>query len=78
MSEIVRRGKEGKSVQFTYGEQESVLMKFLETKGKITLSEFEVLSGLNHQAAADKLITLVLANVLKITPTDKGDFYSRL
>ncbi len=53
-------------------------MKFLERNGKITLSEFEVLSGLNHQAAAEKLVTLVLANVLKITPTEKGDFYSRL
>lgn len=78
MSEIVRRGKEGKNVQFTYGEQESVLMKFLERNGKITLPEFEVLTGLNQRDAADKLITLVLANVLKITPTDKGDFYSRL
>lgn len=78
MSEIVRRGKEGKNVQFSYGEHESALMKFLERSGKITLSEFEVLSGLNSRDAADKLITLVLANVLKITPTDKGDFYSRL
>lgn len=78
MSEIVRRGKQAKNVQFTYGEHESALMKFLEKNAKITLTEFEVLSGLNHQQAADKLITLVLANVLKITPTDKGDFYSRL
>ena len=78
MSEIVKRGKEGKNVQFTYGEQESALMKFLERNGKITLSEFEVLSGLNQLDAAEKLITLVLANVLKITPTDKGDFYSRI
>lgn len=78
MSEIVRRGKDGKSFQFTYGEHESALMKFLERNGKITLPEFEVLSGLNHQQAAEKLVTLVLANVLKITPTDKGDFYSRL
>ena len=78
MSEIVRRGKDGKNVQFTYGEHESRLMKFLERSGKITLSEFQVLSGLNQHDAAAKLITLVLANVLKITPTDKGDFYSRI
>jgi predicted HTH transcriptional regulator len=78
MSEIVRRGKSGKNVQFTYGEHESRLMKFLETNGKITLTEFEVLSGLKYKDAAEKLITLVLANVLKITPTDKADFYSRI
>jgi predicted HTH transcriptional regulator len=78
MTEIVKRGKEGKNVQFTYGDKESALMKFLERNGKITLPEFEVLTGLNNREAADKLVTLVLANVLKITPTDKGDFYSRL
>lgn len=78
MSEIVKRGKDGRSVQFTYGDQESALMKFLERNGKITLPEFEVLCGLKREDAADKLITLVLANVLKITPTDKGDFYSRI
>jgi predicted HTH transcriptional regulator len=77
MSEIVKRGKDGKNVQFTYGEHESSLMKFLERNGKITLPEFEVLTGLNNHDAAEKLITLVLANVIKITPTDKGDFYSR-
>jgi len=78
MSEVVRRGKQGKSIQFTYGDHEAALMKFLERNGKITLPEFEILSGLKYQDAARKLITLVLANVLKITPTDKGDFYSRL
>jgi predicted HTH transcriptional regulator len=78
MSEIVRRGKAARNVQFSYGDHESALMKFLEKKEKITLTEFEVLTGLNHHDAAEKLITLVLANVLKITPTDKGDFYSRL
>lgn len=78
MSEIVKRGKQGKNIQFTYGDHEAALMKFLERNGKITLSEFEILTGLNHDVAAEKLITLVLANVLKIIPTDKGDFYSRL
>ncbi|HZY81648.1 MAG TPA: ATP-binding protein [Cyclobacteriaceae bacterium] len=78
MSEIVRRGKQGKNVQFTYGDHESTLMRHLEKQDKITLPEFQVLTGLPYTAAAEKLITLVLANVLKITPTEKGDYYSRL
>jgi predicted HTH transcriptional regulator len=78
MSEIVRRGKDGKNVQFTYGEHESRLMKFLASKERITLAEFQVLSGLNYATAAEKLITLVLANVLRITTTEKGDYYSRV
>lgn len=78
MSEIVRRGKQAKNIQFTYGEHESALMRFLERKEKITLPEFQVLTGMNYNDAAEKLITLVLANVLKITPTEKGDLYSRI
>ena len=78
MSEIVRRGKAGKNIQFTYGDHEAALMKFLASKEKITLPEFEILSGLPYAQAADKLITLVLANVLRIIPTEKGDFYSRI
>jgi len=77
MSEIVRRGKSAKSVQFTYGDHESALMKHLDKKEHITLPEFQILTGLSYEAAAEKLITLVLANVLKITPTEKGDTYSR-
>lgn len=78
MSEIVRRGKAGRNIQFTYGEAESALMKYLGNKEKITLAEFQILTGLNYAQAADKLITLVLANVLRITPTEKGDYYSRV
>lgn len=78
MSEIVRRGKLLKNVEFTYGVHESALMKFLEKKEKVTLPEFMVLTGLSYNDAAEKLITLVLADVLKITPTEKGDLYSRL
>lgn len=78
MSEIVRRGKQGKNVQFIYGDHESALMRVLEKQQRITLPEFQVLTGLQYAPAAEKLITLALANVLKITPTEKGDFYSRL
>jgi predicted HTH transcriptional regulator len=78
MTEIVRRGKLAKNTAFTYGEHESALMKFLERKDKITLPEFQVLTGLSLHDAAEKLITLVLANVLRITPTEKGDLYTRV
>lgn len=77
MSEIVRRGRSHKNVQFTYGDHESAVIRYLDKKEKITLQEFQTLTGLNYEAAANKLITLVLAHVLKITPTEKGDFYSR-
>jgi len=42
----------------------------------ITLPEFIELRKLNKVYASRKLILLVLANVLKIHPTEKGDYYT--
>jgi predicted HTH transcriptional regulator len=77
MVEIVRRAKTKKDIRFTFGEAEKKLMEYLEVNDKITLPEFRKVAMLNRFLAAKKLILLVLANVLRITPTEKGDYYSR-
>lgn len=78
MNEILRRRKQNKSIRFYFAEHELALMKYLDSNQKITLNEFKVLTGLNQFAASRKLILLVLANVLKISASEKGDFYSRI
>lgn len=78
MVEIIRRGKLKKDILFTYGDAEEKLMHYLVTTATITLPQFQKLTNLNGVAASQKLVTLVLANVLKITPTEKGDIYSRI
>jgi predicted HTH transcriptional regulator len=75
--EIVRRAKKKKDIRFTFGEAEKKLMQYLDQKDFITLQEFRQVAGLNRFTAAKKLILLVLANVLRINPTEKGDIYSR-
>jgi hypothetical protein len=52
-------------------------MQYLHANQTITLTDFCSLTQLNRFKAARKLILLVLANVLKITATEKGDVYSR-
>jgi predicted HTH transcriptional regulator len=78
MEEIVRRSKRSKDIRFEFGESEKQLMEYLETHKTITLAAFQKLTHLNRFKARRKLILLVLANVLKITATEKGDLYSRL
>jgi predicted HTH transcriptional regulator len=78
MSEIIRRKKQNKSIHFYFADHELALMKYLDANEKITLKELQKLTGLSQYAASRKLILLVLANVLKITASDKGDFYSRV
>jgi len=78
MTEIIRRSKLKRDIRFHYGEAEKTLMEQLATQPSITLHQFRKAAKLNLFKASRKLILLVLANVLKITPTEKGDLYSRV
>jgi predicted HTH transcriptional regulator len=78
MIEIIRRKRKKKDIHFYFADHELALMKYLDQYHSITSKEFQKLTGLNQYAASRKLILLVLANVLKITATEKGDLYSRI
>lgn len=77
LQEIVRRSGRKNNIRFTYGAPESALMKYLEEHPHISLSQFSRLTKLNRFKASRKLVTLVLANVLKLTP-GQPDLYSRV
>jgi len=74
--EILRRSNKKKDIRFIYGPQETLLIKYLSENPTITLKKFSELAGINRFKASRKLIILVLADVLNITPTEKGDMYS--
>jgi predicted HTH transcriptional regulator len=76
MREIVKRSQKKKDIRFTYGEHEKFLMQYLDSNPSITLKRFIELSGLKKFYASKKLVLLVLADVLRITPHEKGDLYS--
>jgi hypothetical protein len=78
MEEIVRRSKNRRDIRFTFGDAEKLLMEYFNEHHSISLPAYQKLSGLNRFKARRKLILLVLANVLKITATEKGDLYSRV
>lgn len=74
--EIARRSQSGNNIRFHYGEHEKMLMQYLDMYPAITLHEFMKVSGLKKFYASKKLVLLVLANVLQITPHEKGDLFS--
>lgn len=74
--EIARRARTKKDTRFHYGEYERMLIRYLDTNPAITLKEFVKVSGLKKFYASKKLVLLVLANVLRITPHEKGDLFS--
>lgn len=78
MEEILRRSNKKRDTRFIFGEAEKKLMEYLELQPSTTLADYRKFSGLNRFQASRKLILLVLANVLKITASEKGDLYSRV
>jgi hypothetical protein len=78
MEEIVRRSKNKRDIRFSFGDAEKLLMEYLHDHHAISLPAYQKLSGLNRFKARRKLILLVLANVLRITASEKGDLYSRV
>ena len=74
--EIARRSRVKKDIRFHYGEHEKFLMSYLDINPAITLKEFVDVSGLKRFYASRKLVLLVLADVLRITPHEKGDLFS--
>jgi len=78
MREIVRRAKSQRGTHIILGEAESKLFTYLSRQSSITLNDFRQLVPLSRRRASQKLIALVLANVLRIIPTEKGDVYTRV
>jgi predicted HTH transcriptional regulator len=78
MVEILRRSDHKKNIRFAFGDAEKKLMEYLEQHGSISLAQYRAVAGLNRFMASKKLILLVLAGVLRITPSEKGDVYSRI
>ncbi len=76
VEEIIRRRQQKKDIHFTYGDHEKMLMQYLSAHPIITLKQFMELSKLKRYYASRKLVLLVLANVLRVNPSEKGDEYS--
>jgi hypothetical protein len=74
--EIARRSKLKKDIRFHFGDHEKFLVSYLDINPAITLQEFIQARGLKRFYASKKLVLLVLADVLRITPHEKGDLYS--
>ena len=74
--EIIKRRTRDKDIRFRYGDHEKFLMQYLDEHKSITLKEFVTASGMKRFHASNKLILLVLANVLRVTPHEKGDVFT--
>ena len=73
--QILRRGRHGKDIKFTFGDREKQLMEYLEEHQQITVTQFAQLVGLSRYHASRTLILLVLGSVLRVIPQEKEDVF---
>lgn len=75
--ELMRNGDgadEGVTVQF--GEKESLLMRYLNDYGRITVAQFAQLANIPTARASDTLISMTKANVLRLHADRKEDYFT--
>ncbi|MCX2745995.1 ATP-binding protein [Mangrovivirga sp. M17] len=73
--EIIRQQSRQNEVWFEYGENERILLNYLAEFNEITLREYMREAGLPKVPASKILVTLVLAGVLEVYPSDKEDVF---
>ncbi len=75
---ILRQSNNVKNTAFTYGETEHKLMQILDVEQTITVDSFATKANISRKRAADILVLMVLAKVIRIHPSDTGDRFSRV
>lgn len=74
--EILRGRRKQRNVRFTYSEKEKKLMQHLDQNKSITVDDFANVADIPRSMASKTLILLVLANVLRVHPSEVKDTYT--
>lgn len=71
---LMRHREEGPGVQFTFGERERLLLRYLDAYGRITVGQFASLAGIPARQASQTLVLLTKARLLD-HHADPGEDY---
>lgn len=75
--ELMRNGTEAdQGVTVRFGETESLLMRYLNDYGRITVEQFAQLANISAQRASDTLVSMTKANVLQLHADRKEDYFT--
>ncbi len=75
--ELMRNGEDGEQgVTVQFGEKESLLMRYLNDYGRITVAQFAQLANIPTGQASDTLISMTKANVLSLHADRKEDYFT--
>lgn len=67
---------ESEPVSFEFGENERLLLRYLDQYGRITVSELATMANIGEDDASEILILLTRANLLELHAGQTGDFFT--
>lgn len=73
---LMREEQRERDVLFEFGENEQMLLRYLDGYGRITVRQFARLAGIPRRRASQTLVLLTRANVLRLHPDLGGDYFT--
>ena len=74
--EIMKGERTARSLRFTYGDKEKLLMQHLSKHTHVTVDSFATMADIPRKIASRTLVLLVLANVIDVHPSEIMDRYT--
>jgi len=73
---MMREDDEEQGVTFEFGENESLLMRYLDDYGRITVAEFAKLADISLEQASQTLVSLAKADLLQLHSDRTDDYFT--
>ena len=72
----LRTQKDRSGVTFEFGDTESLLMRYLDDYGRISVSQLAQLADISPERASQTLLRLTKADLLHLHPDEDGDYFT--
>ncbi|WP_103026481.1 AlbA family DNA-binding domain-containing protein [Salinibacter altiplanensis] len=72
----LREQEDQAGVTFEFGETESLLMRYLDDYGRISVSQLAQLADIPRERASQTLLRLTEADLLHLHPNENGDYFT--
>ncbi len=73
---LMRSEKQPADVRFELGDKELLLLRYLDSYGRITVDQFATLADIPRSRASQTMVLLAKASVLQLHTEGKGDYFT--
>lgn len=74
--QLMREEKNARGATFEFGENEMLLMRYLEDYARVTVDQFARMAGISPERASETLVALAKANILRLQADREEDYFT--